>query len=271
MRYQWLSLIAMLALVALACSLPTRPPSGAEVRDGAAAAAETAAALATRAAPGLGTAAANVREAGSAAAATAAALATAGVPATAAARAAELGGAALATAEALATAGVPATVAAGARGTVAALPATYDALRDKMAAVLPDANGQISVTIDEAELTTALAARQARIEGDGETPALRGAVVRITPATVILMGELTTPIAGPLLAVFVPYVRDGVIQLDFIEATVAGITVPNWVVDSAEFTLNTTLNTALAALPSRLGFTAVTLSDGAMTLTGGLR
>ena len=140
-------------------------------------------------------------------------------------------------------------------------------LREKIAAIQPDANGQISITITDAELTQAIRAGQQAAATQGHAISLQEPQVVFTGGYIILTGNVTDPIAAQMRVVFSPYV-DGVLQFEVVEASLGTIRIPPGVLQTAEGTLNNTLTEALGGLPANFSLQAVTMGEGTMTLVG---
>ncbi|GAB4271629.1 MAG: hypothetical protein Kow0080_17260 [Candidatus Promineifilaceae bacterium] len=142
-----------------------------------------------------------------------------------------------------------------------------ESLKEKIAALQPDENGNITYTMTEAEMNQALVAKeQAQIE-QGQPPAVQGATVSFADGIVTLTGTVTTPVTAQLMVTFRPYVINGVLQFEVLSATVGSVTVPPALLDAAESTLNGTLGELLSQLPAGYGLTAVTVSQGTLTIT----
>ena len=198
--------------------------------------------------------------------------AAAGTAAVMAATGAAQGGAAVETAVAAgavetaqAAAGTVAAQGGAAVATVAAAGTPdMNALREKLEALQPDENGNVSVTITDDEVNQAIQAGQA----NGGQGSLEDPAVTFTGGTIVLAGDVTQPVTARLTVVFVPYVEDGLLQFDVSLATLGNVNVPTALLQSAEATLNSTLGDALNNLPGGVQLTAITMGEGTMVVTG---
>jgi hypothetical protein len=143
---------------------------------------------------------------------------------------------------------------------VAAGTPDISALRERLEALQPDENGNVSVTITDDEVNEAIQANGG--EGSLENPA-----VTFTGGTIVLAGEVTQPVTARLTVVFVPYVADGLIQFEITQATLGSVNVPAGLLESAEATLNSTLGDALNNLPGGVQLTGITMGEGTMVVT----
>lgn len=186
-------------------------------------------------------------------------------------------------AAATALAGAPTTI-AGSQGAIATLAVQARAaatrvaqagsgltdgaadLRGRLAQVQPDANGNVTLTIGEAELTSLLrrdeAAADARVQN---------LAVTMGDGLIIITGDLTRPVVAPLAAVFQPYVSDGRLMLTVSEITIGTVALPAGVIAYVDARLNNTLNGALQALPGDLLVTNVQVTGGALVISGRLQ
>lgn len=163
------------------------------------------------------------------------------------------GGDALATAQAAATLIPPVTVDA-------------TSLRDKINNLQPDENGNVTVTFTDDELNQAITFQQQTQEG-GQV-AMQNAAVVFTDGSIILTGQVTTPVTAQFTVVFRPFIANGTLQFDVVSATVGNVNVPPALLNSAEATLNNTLGAALSQLPTGVTLTSVNVSEGLLTVVG---
>lgn len=136
-------------------------------------------------------------------------------------------------------------------------------LAQKLGETRADANGNVFITITEAELTTALTWYK---PADGED--MRNIYVQIDDGQFVLFAEVTQPVSGRLGVVFEPIIVDGVFQVRIASASMGGISVPRVVLNSAESRINNTLLAAVSVVPGNVTYTDVTASNGVLTLTG---
>jgi hypothetical protein len=147
---------------------------------------------------------------------------------------------------------------------VAAGTPDINALRERLEALQPDENGNVSVTITDDEVNQVIQGGQAN---SGQS-SLQNPVVTFTGGTIVLAGDVTQPVTARLTVVFVPYVADGLIRFEITQATLGNLNVPAALLQSAESTLNSTLGDALNNLPGGVQLTAITMGEGTMTVTG---
>ena len=186
----------------------------------------------------------------------------------------------------IATQAVPAaeTVTAGVEAVATAVPtveaiatqivSTLDAsgytmadLEAMFSTVQPDGAGNVSVTITDDQLTSAVAAAQSTGQGAGQ---MQNVVFTFGAGTILMTGDVTQPIQAQLSVIFSPYVVNGVLQFDITQASLGNIQVPATMLTQAETTLNSSLGNAAAQLPANVALQSVIVADGVMTFTAGL-
>jgi hypothetical protein len=166
---------------------------------------------------------------------------------------------------------VAATVAAQGQDVVATVQASdfelpdVQALREKVAALTPDENGNISFTIGDAELTRIIQTQQAAAPA-GDAPQVQNLTVQFTNGTILLSGNVTEPIQAQLTISFWPVVEDGLLRFQVASATMGSITVPPVLLQTVEASLNNTLGQALSNLPASVTLQAITVSEGSLTI-----
>ncbi len=143
-----------------------------------------------------------------------------------------------------------------------------NALKEKFAAIQPDENGNITVTVTDDEMNQAIQAKQAAAEQAGQENLVQNMVVTFTGGNIVLTGSITSPIAAQLTVVFRPYVADGILQFEVVSATIGSLTVPSAVLASTESTLNNTLTDAMGYMPANITLQDVSMGEGTMTITG---
>jgi hypothetical protein len=173
----------------------------------------------------------------------------AGVAATAAAQ----GGSALATAQA---------------SDIPAPEASMAALQEKLAAIQPDENGNFSVTLTDDELNQAIQAQLAAAEQAGAPNNIENMQLAFTGGNAVLTGNVTDPIVAVLTIAFQPLVVDGRLQFEVMSAAIGSIQVPPSLLATAEATLNTTLNEAMANMPNNVVLQDISIAEGSMSLSG---
>lgn len=144
--------------------------------------------------------------------------------------------------------------------TMADLEATFSSVQ-------PDGNGNVSVSITDDQLTSAVAAAQSTGQGAGQ---IQNVVFTFSNGTILMTGDVTQPIQAQLSVIFSPYVVNGVLQFDITQASLGNIQVPASMLTQAETTLNSSLGNAAAQLPANVTLQSVIVTDGVMTFTAGL-
>ena len=166
---------------------------------------------------------------------------------------------------------VAATVAAQGQDVVATVQASdfelpdVQALREQVAALRPDENGNISFTIGDEQLTQIIQTHQATAPA-GDVPQVQNLTVEFTNGTILLSGNVTEPIQAQLTISFWPVVEDGLLHFQVASATMGSITVPPVLLQTVEASLNNTLGQALSNLPASVTLQAITVSEGSLTI-----
>lgn len=239
--------LGALMLLSLACSFGLELPWEAGGQDVQISQEEVSAA-ATRAAEAAATAAVVANQAGQMAAT--AVLQGDGVVATAVAQGSEL----VATAQILPTAAIGA-VAGG------------STMQQKLANIEPDANGNFTVAITEADLNEFINGSQ----GGGfqtDTLSADNVQVSITAEHVELSGDVQEPVALPLVIELRPTVVNGQLQFELLSASTGILPVPESMLDLIEAGANSELARALVGLPAGVTVQNATLGDGLLTIFG---
>jgi hypothetical protein len=141
-------------------------------------------------------------------------------------------------------------------------------LRQKFANAQPDANGNISVTLTDAEMNEAIQMKQTAAEQAGQEQPLQNTMVTSTGGSIVLTGNITTPINAQLSVTFRPYVASGILQFEVVSASLGSINVPGALLSASEATLNSTLNEAMGSLPAGYTLQEVIMGEGTMTVNG---
>jgi hypothetical protein len=167
---------------------------------------------------------------------------------------------------------VAATVAAQGQDVIATVQAAdfevpdVQALREKVAALMPDENGNISFTIGDAELTQIIQTQQAAAAPAGDAPQVQNLTVQFTNGTILLSGNVTEPIQAQLTISFWPVIEDGLLRFQVASATMGSIVVPPVLLQTVEASLNNTLGDALSNLPASVTLQTITVSEGSLTI-----
>lgn len=167
---------------------------------------------------------------------------------------------------------VAATVAAQGQDVIATVQASdfqlpdMQALRERVSALRPDEDGNISFTIGDAQLTQVIQDHQANATPDGEMPKVQNLSVQFINGTILLRGDVTDPVQAQLSVSFWPIVENGGLRFQVASATVGSIAVPAALLQTVEGSLNNTLGEAMTNLPAGITLQAITVSEGNLTI-----
>lgn len=140
-------------------------------------------------------------------------------------------------------------------------------LRQKFANAQPDANGNLTITLTDAELNEAIQMKQAAAAEAGQPQPIQGLTVTFTGGNIVMNGDITDPFAAHLTVTFHPYVTGGNLQFEVVSASIGSINVPAALLSASEATLNSTLNDALGDLAANYTLQDVTMGEGTMTVS----
>jgi len=219
--------LVTLSMVSLACGLPFGKPS-----INAPAAVETAEAAA--------------RTAGS-------------VAGTAAAMAGDLAETAVAMATAEGSGAVATVMAAGTPGT--------QFLKDKLAEIEPDADGNYRISLTENELNVVLRVRQL-FGGDLLGAAVQSQQVTLEDGMITFSGTILEPLPGEIRVRMRPTVADGQLQLNVVDASAAGKDAPQQAIDAAEEAISDAVSEALGYVGDGIQLTEIDVAGGELTIVG---
>lgn len=141
-------------------------------------------------------------------------------------------------------------------------------LRQKFTNARPDANGNITITLTDAELNEAIRLKQTAAEQAGQPQTVQGLTVTFTGGHIVMTGSITTPVTAQLTVTFRPYVTNGILQFEVVSASLGSINVPAALLSASEATLNSTLNEAMGSLPAGYTLQEVLMGEGTMTING---
>jgi hypothetical protein len=181
-------------------------------------------------------------------------------------------GAAIATQAANVAATAAAELASGGENLAATIAATeFDgsAFAEKFSQIQLSGAGTQEVAISETEMNAALGKALEVAAAAGQAQRVQNPAVRFTNATVVLNAVVVEPNLGVMEIVLQPFVEAGALQFAVVSATVAGISVPPVVLQSAQGIFNLALDTGLSRLPAGVGVQSVTVGEGVMTLVVG--
>jgi hypothetical protein len=92
--------------------------------------------------------------------------------------------------------------------------------------------------------------------------------IQISPEHVELTGDVTEPMALPLLVRLRPAVIGGQLQFELLSASAGIFPVPDSMLDLIETVANSELGQALAGLPNGVTVQDATLANGVLTIFG---
>ena len=141
-----------------------------------------------------------------------------------------------------------------------------DRLRTRVAGLVPDEQGNVTITITEAELTGAITRDEIQEEANFENLA-----ASFGDGAILVTADVTRPIATNVAVVFIPYAQDGQLRLAISEASIGEIRLPEPVVARVEGRLNRTLQSTIDILPVSVDVAEVVVRDDLLTITAKTR
>ena len=144
--------------------------------------------------------------------------------------------------------------------------AALSSLERKLTSITPDANGNFTITMTDADLAEYLALQGAAFE-NGEAR-IENVLVNFTPQHIVITGNITNPVTLPLTAQLRPVVIDGRLQFQVINASAGVLPVPDSMLSMLETGINVGLGQAMNALPAGVTLLDVALGSGSMTVLG---
>jgi hypothetical protein len=142
-----------------------------------------------------------------------------------------------------------------------------DYLKDKLASLEPDADGNYRVTLTENEVNTLLRLRQL-LTGDLLGAGIQSQEVKFRDGSITLSGTILEPLPGRLFVRMRPSVEAGQIQLDIQESSLAGQAAPQQALEAAEGAITGGLGEILEFLPADVQLQEVTVANGEIVITG---
>jgi len=170
-------------------------------------------------------------------------------------------------AEAAGTAAAVATQQGGAAlATVRAVPTPdLTELTDRLAAARPDENGNLSVTLNEAELNQLLNLRYLVLSAE---PELRDATVRFLAGEIELNGTVPLPLPLGVKLTLRPEVADGHFDLEIIDAVLGPIQAPEAILAFAGNLVSDALAQTIRHLPDGFQLQSIEVEEGRLTISG---
>lgn len=144
--------------------------------------------------------------------------------------------------------------------------AAAGSLQQKLASISPDANGNFTITMTDADLAEYLAAQGSAFEN--EEARIENVRVSFMPQHVVVNGDVTTPVSLPLTAELRPVVADGRLYFQVLNASAGVLPVPASMLSMLESGVNAGLGQAMNALPAGVTLIDVALGNGSMTVLG---
>ncbi len=142
-----------------------------------------------------------------------------------------------------------------------------DFLKDKLANLEPDEDGNYRVTLTENEVNALLRLRQL-LTGDLIGAGIQSQEVNFRDGSITLSGTILEPLPGQLLVKMRPSIEAGQIQLDIQESSVAGQEAPQQALDAAEEAISSGLGEALEFLPDDVQLQELSVANGEITIIG---
>ena len=139
-------------------------------------------------------------------------------------------------------------------------------LQQKLANIQPDANGNFTVAITEEDLNEFIAGEGGGFQTD--TLSAQNIEIQITPEHLELTGDVTEPVALPLVVKLRPAVAGGQLGFELISASAGIFPAPDSMLDLIEAGANSEHGRALTGLPSGVVLQNATLADGVLTIFG---
>jgi len=142
-----------------------------------------------------------------------------------------------------------------------------DTLKEKVANIEPDADGNYRATLGEDEVNIVLRLRQL-LTGDVMGAAIQSQEVTFRDGGITLTGTVIEPLPGELLVRMRPSVEAGRLQLDIQESSVGGQQAPDPALEAAEAAVNGTLGEALENLPAGVRLEEIMVANGELIIVG---
>jgi len=139
-------------------------------------------------------------------------------------------------------------------------------LERKLTSISPDANGNFTITMTDADLAEYLAMQGAAFENSEAR--IENVQVSFTPQNVVITGDVTRPVNLPLTAQLQAAVVDGRLHFQVINASAGPLPVPDSMLSILEAGINLGLGQAMNSLPSGMTLLDVALGSGSMTVLG---
>ena len=140
-------------------------------------------------------------------------------------------------------------------------------MKEKLANIEPDEDGNYTVTLTEDEVNTVLRLRQL-LTGDFLGAGVQSQQAEFRDGTVTLKGRIVEPLPGEFLVVMRPSIREGRLVLEPETASLSGREAPDEVLAAAEKAITNTVGEALEHAPGGVELLEITAAAGELTITG---
>jgi hypothetical protein len=140
------------------------------------------------------------------------------------------------------------------------------ALERKLTFISPDANGNFTITMTDADLAEHLALQGSAFENNDAR--IENVQVNFTPQNVLITGNVTKPVSLPLTAQLRPVAVDGRLHFQVTNASAGVLPIPESMLSILEAGVNVGLGQALSYLPAEVSLLDVALGSGSMTVLG---
>lgn len=138
-------------------------------------------------------------------------------------------------------------------------------LTDRLAAARPDENGNLSVTLNEAELNQLLRLRYLVMSAE---PELRDATVRFADGAIELDGTVPLLLPVNVRLTLRPVVTDGRLDLEIVDAALGRLRAPELVLRFAGQLMGDTLSEVTRRLPDDFQLQSIVVEEGSLTISG---
>jgi hypothetical protein len=141
----------------------------------------------------------------------------------------------------------------------------FSQLTEKLNSARPDANGNLSVTLNESDLNHLLQLRYLVMSAD---PELRDATVRFEAGLIHLSGNVPLPLPVGVTLSLRPVVADGKFELEIADASLGPLEAPEVVLSFASNLVSSALSDAIRRLPEGFQLQSVIIGEGLLTISG---
>ena len=153
--------------------------------------------------------------------------------------------------------------------TLAALAGNFsiEDLKNIIGMVQLGADGTATLTITEAQVNTAIQVSQAAADtaDPNREKVITDPKVAFTSGNIILTGKIVLPPAE-LRVVFKPYIENGKMKFEVVEASLGGAKVPAPVASAAELIINDSIGSIFNNVPQGVALQSVSVGEGTLTV-----